>query len=109
MQTTCSKISKEPQEGVVGRKLEDSKTKGKANRATSPSRNPIKITEVDLVSDTEEEKENPNTEVGHRGSALQVAQNGITIEVKIQNGISTNSTTINLTSEATKRNLSNNK
>ena len=105
--STCSKISKEPQKGVVGRKLEDSKTKGKANRATSPSRNPIKITEIDLVSDTEEEKENPNTEVGHRGGALQVAQNGITIEVKLQDGTNISSTTISVTSEATRKSLPN--
>ena len=94
---------------MIGRKSEEDKTKEKATRATSPFRNPVKITEVDLVSDTEEEKEKPSKEVGYGGSGLQVTQNGFTIEVKIQNGISTNSTTINLTSEATKRNLSNNK
>ena len=106
---TCSKISKNLYEGTIGRKSAEDKTKEKATRATSPFRNPVKITEVDLVSDTEEEKEKPSKEVGYGGGALQVTQNGFTIEVKIQNGVSTNSTTINLTSEATKRNLSNNK
>ena len=89
----CSKIHKEPHEGVTGRK-----SKG------------AKITEVDLVSDSDEEKEKPRKEVGCGGSALQVTQNGFTLEVQIQNGVGTNSTTINLTSsEALKKNLSNNK
>ena len=87
----CSKIHKEPHEGVTGRK-----SKG------------AQITEVDLVSDSDEEKEKPRKEAGCGGRALQVTQNGFTLELKIQNGDGTNSTTINLTSsEAPKRKASN--
>ena len=66
------------------------------------------ITEVDLVSDSDEEKEKPRKEAGCGERAPQVTQNGFTLELKIQNGDGTNSTTINLTSsEAPKRNASN--
>ena len=101
----CSENPKEPFKGVVERKLEDSKTKGETNRATLPSRNPVKVTEIDLVSDTEEEKENPSAKVGHKGGAPQLAQNGITIEVKLQDGTNISSTTKSVTSEATRKSL----
>ena len=88
---TCSKIHKEPCEGVTGRKSTEAQ-----------------ITEVDLVSDSDEEKEKPRKEVGCGKRALQVTQTGFTLELKIQNGDGTNSTTINLTaSEGPKRNTSN--
>ena len=51
---TCSKIPKELHEGVTGRKSKKDKTRKKDTRAASPFRNPAKITEVDLVSDSEE-------------------------------------------------------
>ena len=43
------------------------------------------ITEVDLVSDSDEEKENPRKEVGCGKRALQATQTGFTLEPKIQN------------------------
>ena len=87
----CSKIHKEPYEGVTGRKSKEAQ-----------------ITEVDLVSDSDEEKEKPRKEAGCGERALQVTQNGFTLELKIQSGDGTNSTTFNLTSsEAPKRNASN--
>ena len=88
----CSKIHKEPHEGVTGRK-----SKG------------AQITEVDLVSDSDEEKEKPRKEAGCGGRALQVTQNGFTLELKIQNGDGSNSTTINLTSSEVLRRKASNK
>ena len=75
---TCSKIHKEPCERVIGRKSTEAQ-----------------ITEVDLVSDSDEEKEKPRKKVGCGKKALQATQIGFTF--------------INLTaSEGPKRNTSNN-
>ena len=66
------------------------------------------ITEVDLVRDSDEEREKPMKEVGCGKSALQTTQTGFTLELKIQNGDGSNSTIINLTaSEGRKTNTSN--
>ena len=88
---TCSKIHKEPCERVIGRKSTEAQ-----------------ITEVELVSDSDEEREKPMKEVRCGKRALQTTQTGFTLELKIQNGDGSNSTIINLTaSEGMKRNTSN--
>ena len=51
----CCKAPKDSFEGAVGRKLEDGKTKEKTKRGSVLPKNPVKITEIDLVSDAEDE------------------------------------------------------
>ena len=105
----CSKAPKDLFEGAVGRKLEDGKTKEKTKRGSVLPRNPVKVTEIDLVRDPEDKGRKPSTEVEQIGTAPRLAQSGITIEVKLLDGINISTTTINVTSEATRKSLSSNK
>ena len=98
----ASRTHRDLLEEVVERKLDDGKIWGKAKRGPVIPRNPVKITEVDLVSDPEDEGEKPGTGGEQTGTSSLLGQGGITIEVKIQNGGGTSSTTIQVSSKATK-------
>ena len=88
---TCSKTHKEPCGKVTG---------GKSTEA--------QITEIDLVTDSDEEEESPRKEVECGKRSPLATQPGFTLELKIQSSDGSNSTIINLTaSEGMKRNTSN--
>ena len=88
---TCSKTHKEPCGKVTGEKSTEAQ-----------------ITEIDLVTDSDEEEESPRKEVVCEKRSPLATQPRITLELRIQSGDGSNSKVINLTaSEGMKRNTSN--